>query len=540
MPIVNNAIANSISRRSLLRAGTALTFGSAIGIAPRFLVRPAGAAELAPGMTGGPTGFPGCERYQYNESMSEGRAVEAIKKLKAAGKAPNKIVFQIADGAIGQINKPWPAGAPSVKDVWERETGIEIELVGVPPAESYTRVMQDVTTKSGAYDIYTTFFNDVGDLVETQGIADLSNYVEKYKPDWADPERGAPSKSSYNFAYLYNNKHWSVSLDADFQLWVYRKDLFEDSQNQKEYEAKFKGPLRPPVTWTEVDQMSEFFKSKGMVGHSNMLSPFWGISTWFNRYVSYASPDLFPIDEAGKPLINSDLGIKAAEAHIKSRQWSSKDILSWTWSEGFGAIGDGSSAMMCTFANVVKFMDRKNADGTPATPASGKLSACLPVGTLHGSDLVRRSSLYLNTSGSVSSQSKYPEAAYLFLHWLSSTRIYTWLSSNPAGFYDPWQLANMSDPLVIQTYHDYAVPMIKETIVRSAPTLNLPGTRAMYDALDKNLQAAMTEGKPVKEAMDAAAAEWTRIIKRKGERRMIDQMNASRSGYPTLIDKMPA
>src|ERR1700677_5031594 len=99
---------HGISRRKILRSGASgLALTSAAGIAPRYLMPAAHAAELAPGMTGGPTGFPGCERYQYNGDMSEGRAIEGIKKLKAAGKAPNKIVFQIADGAIGQINKPW-------------------------------------------------------------------------------------------------------------------------------------------------------------------------------------------------------------------------------------------------------------------------------------------------------------------------------------------------------------------------------------------------------------------------------------------------
>ena len=109
-------VGRGISRRRLLRYGASgLALTSAVGIAPRYLMRPAHAAELAPGMTGGPTGFPGCERYQYNESMSEGRAIEGIKKLKAAGKAPDKLVFLIGDGALNQLAKPYPLSGPSVK-----------------------------------------------------------------------------------------------------------------------------------------------------------------------------------------------------------------------------------------------------------------------------------------------------------------------------------------------------------------------------------------------------------------------------------------
>jgi multiple sugar transport system substrate-binding protein len=530
-----------MSRRALLKASASgLIVTSAVGIAPRYLTRPAHAADLAPGMTGGPWGFPGAERYQYNEGMSEGRAIEGIKKLKAAGKAPEKLVFLIGDGAMGQVNKPFPASAPSVQQVWERETGIKLELVGVSPEENYPRVMQDITTKSGAYDIYTSFFNEIGDLVESNGVVELDEYVAKYKPDWLDPQRGAPTKEIYNFAYTYNNKVYIVSLDGDFQVWVYRRDLFEDPENKKQYEDRFKTALRQPPTWTEVDQISEFFKGKGLNGHVNLMSPFWGTSTWFNRYVSYGDPNYYPFDENGKPLINSDLGIKAAEAHVKSRAWSSKDILNWTYAEAYGSMGDGTGVMMCTFSNLPKFMDRKNPDGTPATKATGKFNSFIPPGTLHGNDLIRRSCLYLNTSATISSQSKHPEAAYLFLQWLGSTRIFTWMSANPGGYYDPWQLANLSDPLVIETYHAYHVPVIRETIIRSAPTMNFPGTRAMYDALDKNLQAAMTGGKPVKDAMDDAAAEWTKIVRRKGEKKMLEQINASRAGFPKIVDKMPA
>src|SRR3984957_7510322 len=149
---------HGISRRKILRYGASgLALTSAVGIAPRYLMRPAHAAELTPGMTGGPTGFPGSGRYQYNGDLPEGRAIKGIKKLKAAGEPPEKVIFLIGDGALNQAPKAYPLSGPSVKEVWERETGIKLELIGVSPEENYPRVMQDITTRSGAYDIYTSF-----------------------------------------------------------------------------------------------------------------------------------------------------------------------------------------------------------------------------------------------------------------------------------------------------------------------------------------------------------------------------------------------
>lgn len=58
------SIDKSISRRSVMKAGAAgLALTGAVGIAPKY-IRPAFASGLAPGMTGGPTGFEGAERFQ--------------------------------------------------------------------------------------------------------------------------------------------------------------------------------------------------------------------------------------------------------------------------------------------------------------------------------------------------------------------------------------------------------------------------------------------------------------------------------------------
>src|SRR5665811_741022 len=93
-----------VSRRTFLStAGSGALLAATIGIAPQF-IRPGrafAADALAPGMIGGPTGFEGAERYQYGPDTPEGRAIEALKELKGAGKAPDKIVLGLSDGSIG-------------------------------------------------------------------------------------------------------------------------------------------------------------------------------------------------------------------------------------------------------------------------------------------------------------------------------------------------------------------------------------------------------------------------------------------------------
>ena len=127
-------------------------------------------------MIGGPTGFAGAERYQYGPDTPEGRAIEAAKALKAAGKAPAKIVLGLSDGSIGQLTQPFPAGAPSIKDLWEKETGITLEIVGLPNGQEFTKTMQDISTKGGGYDIYAVEWNRLGDLAESGGIVKLDDY----------------------------------------------------------------------------------------------------------------------------------------------------------------------------------------------------------------------------------------------------------------------------------------------------------------------------------------------------------------------------
>ena len=376
-------------------------------------------------MIGGPTGFAGAERYQYGPDTPEGRAIEAAKALKGAGKAPAKIVMALSDGSIGQLTKPFPEGAPSIKDLWEKETGIAMEIVGLPNGQEFTKTMQDISTSGGAYDIYSTDWNRLGDLAECGGIAKLDDFVAQHRPQWDDPERGYVN-GAQGVALLnqYRGSTYGVSLDGDFQTWVYRSDLFGDAAEQAAFKATYGYDLAPPKTWKQHSDVAAFFHrpDKGLFGSTDLRNQGWGYTNWYQRYTSMASPNQFLFGDDGVPLINSEQGVAATQEFIDSLAHHSPDAISWGWPEQYGNFASGGAAMTCAFSNLPKFLDNPGNTGSTVT---GKIGSMLPPGREIDGKIVSRSVLWFSLTGMVSAQSQYPEAAYLLLQWLGSARIYS-------------------------------------------------------------------------------------------------------------------
>lgn len=522
---------SKISRRSLLKQSTATAF---VGlIAPQFLgVNRA----LAQGMVGGPTGFPGAERYQYGPDTPEGRAIEAVKVLKGAGNAPASIKLALSEGSIGQLTQPFPAGAPSIKDLWEKETGITLDIIGVAEGQGFNKTIQDISTKAGTYDIYSLDYNRLGDLAETGGIINLDEYVATHRPEWDDPERGyVGGESGVSLLNGYRGSTYGVSLDGDYQTWIYRKDLFDDAAEKKAFADKHGYELSTPETWKQLDETAAFFHrpDQGLFGCTDLRNQGWGYTNWYQRYVSTNAPNRFLFADDGKPMINSAEGIMATQEYVASLAYHSPDAISWGWPEQYGNMASGGAAMTCAFSNMPKFLDNPGNAGSKVT---GKMGSMLPPGRKLDEGLIRRSVLWFSLTASVSTQASHPEICYLFLQWLGSSRIYSWMTANPAGYFDPFQLANFDDPLVAETYHDYHVKTIRETVRRSVPTINYPGATAFHNALDENLVATLTKSKTPEQAMADTETEWLRIIERTGEEKLVSAIKANNAAWPTLVE----
>lgn len=528
-----------ISRSKLLAgagvAGVGLLLGSAGSAAAKewsesTYNRHLGKKALSRGMVGGPTGFDGASRYQYGPNTPAGRAIDGLKKFTKNGQKRLDVRLRMWSGAQGQLLVPFPAGAPSVADELLKEANVKLRITVIPGNSQITKNLQTIATRDGSNHLLVSSIEDNGDYAEAGLARNLDEFVSRYRPNWAADYAGG--KSAVAMQNEYNGSTYAVSLDGDFQVWVYRQDLFENSKNQKDFKAKYGYDLAFPKTWKQHDQAAEFFTrpNGSLYGSIDLKNPGWGYVNWMMRYASFANPNQYYFDLNAKPLINGAAGIGATKEHVASLAWTYPDTLSKSWPEEYGLMGSGGAAMASMFSNVTKFIGGDVGKTLRTEVAPGRVV---------GGKLIRRSATYIGNQFVVNQFAKKSmhEPAYLVLQWLSSRHIFNWMTGNPAGFLDPNRVSSLNDPLVRDSYKPYACDKLKEIIPRVVPPIvAMRGAREYTQALDENLQKALSKQITAEQAMANTAAAWEKTTNRIGRDKQIAAIKANRAAWPTITD----
>jgi multiple sugar transport system substrate-binding protein len=494
-------------------------------------------AKLASGKVGGPTGFPGAERYQYGADDAAGRAMLALRGMTNSGKNPITLNWRIWNGAVGQLRVPFPAGAPAVSALLEQETGVKLNFILDTPDDNEQKNLETISTRDGSFNIVQTAIVDNGDYAAAGLLANLDPYVAKYSPDWADPTWGyLGGPTTVALMNKYNGSVYSVSFDGDYQVWAYRIDLFDNTKNQQDFKAKYGYDLTGfPTTWKEHDDVAEFFTrpNQSLYGSADLKNPAWGYVNWMMRYVSTGYPNRHYFDSNARPLIDSPEGILATQEYVKSLGWTYPDATSKGWPEQYAAFGAGQVAMASMFSNVTKFITK----GSPLDKGFGLyIRTSLAPGRMVGSNMVRRSVIYFNAQFGVNafSDSKLWEAAYLVLQWAGSGHIFSWMAGNPAGYFDPHGMAQLDDPLVRSSYKPYGCDELKVIIRNTAPPIAaMQGANEYTQALDVNTQKALSKQLTPEQAMAATASAWEATTNRLGRSKQMKALAAGDAAWPT-------
>lgn len=436
------------------------------------------------------------------------------KKKPAEGggkKAPKEITLTVA--VLSGVHKdPFAAAAP----LFEKEhPGVTLNIVEYPFTDIYDKLMLEATSHSGAIDIFELANGWVPDFAEGDFILQLDDYFAKKDP-WMDDIFPA-----FQGLMQYNNKYYTMLLDGDVFMTYYRKDLFEDPMEKAAFKSKYGYELEIPKTWDKYLDIAEFFTrdtdndgENDLWGSAMMLSRLFGPFTFIQFLHSYGGT--YFDRNSMKPLINSDAGLKAADTITQLLKYGPPDMVNWGYTEVRGAFDRGDLAMMIQWNELTWELE-----GTGTGNVIGKILYGPMPGVMIGGKLNNPALQAWGWCASISSDSKNPDMAYEFLHFISSPEISLEIFTIPFDGLEPWRASHFDDAAMVK-WKEFtpAAPAwlaaLQESVKNGVSDLRIPGMFEYYDAMGIELGEALVGKKEVKEALDDAAEKWTEITERRG------------------------
>ena len=208
----------------------------------------------------------------------EKRAWELAKS--AAAKAPKKTLTVLyPSGAVGNLS-------PYV-DLWKKELGIEIELIEEPGATMHAKGMQEAVTRAGRYDVIQGTSVSLPDWADAGAILDLTDFVEKYKPDLFNENWGVVPPAA-NYGEYYKGRIYALWYDNDEWTLLLRSDYLSDPAEKEKFNKQFGYDLAVPDTWKQYDDQAKFFHrpEKKFFGSLEYRSRFYVKWVFMQRFAS--------------------------------------------------------------------------------------------------------------------------------------------------------------------------------------------------------------------------------------------------------------
>lgn len=307
----------------------------------------------------------------------------------------------------------------------EKNPDIQIEVTPLSWEVLYPRILQDITSGAGSFDVATWDLMTAGAIAP--GFEDLNEFAANH-PNLVDEnfdDNDFMPIAKYVYGY-WGDKRIGYPFYGACMFFFYRADLFNDAELKSKFQAKYGRELTVPSDWEEAKQVAEFFTKK-----FNPESPTeYGISLMFPRthtlfymFLNFFGPyrrspegiqkfgevdldwgDFFTADH--KPAFNSEEGVQALQDMIDLMQYA-PDPLGSDYGETLEVFGKGLSAMIPQWTAVLASWK----DSPDLQPFSEKVNVTIMPG---GTPVSGGWGVGINAS------SKNKEAAFQFIQYATS------------------------------------------------------------------------------------------------------------------------
>ncbi|MEP0321891.1 extracellular solute-binding protein [Bauldia litoralis] len=428
------------------------------------------------------------------------RAVEAAKQF--AGVNLN-MTYEAGLQALDPRNFSGP--------MWQDMTGITSSVAELANPDMYSKAVAEHFAGSGAFDVLDISPAWTPSLADGGVIAPLDDYIAKYM-NLADLEDYHPL---YKALPTYKGKIWGFFDDGDMFALYYRKDIFEDPKMIEAYQAKFGKPLAVPTTWEDYAQTAQFITDQMApevygAGHFRKAgSP--GNHFDFMQQFRTNGGELF--DENMQAGIAGPAGLKTLENMIAANTASIPGNNELDAVSLWAAFLTGKVAMIYSWPPTGRMTAGYSQTATainfiPQSEVAGKIGyAVVPGNPEHATGFNK----------ALSADSANPEAAYLFMQWITSPPVSLARVMLPYALRDPYRLSHFKSDLYAELWPDAKEYLVNLNNSANVGVLDLimPGAQDYFLSLDR-MATDVWAGADPQTALNTAAAEWNDTTDRLG------------------------
>ena len=194
------------------------------------------------------------------EPAAEAPAAEAPAEATKAPEA-EAAPAEPAAGGVTELKILWAQWDPAdylqeIGNLYEEQTGIKVEIVQEPWGSFYDRAFTEFAAKGDSWDMIVGDSQWLGQAATQGHYVDITEFLTSNGID----KTVTPATLTYYGEYPTGSAtYWAYPTEGDADGWAYRKDLFENPDEQAAFKAEYGYDLAVPKTWAELMDIAKFF-----------------------------------------------------------------------------------------------------------------------------------------------------------------------------------------------------------------------------------------------------------------------------------------
>ncbi|MGF1626454.1 MAG: ABC transporter substrate-binding protein [Alphaproteobacteria bacterium] len=448
-------------------------------------------------------------------------AVEAAKQYAGT---EISIVWEAGLQALDPLNFSGP--------MWEEATGIKVNVIEVPTAEMFTKILQEHRAGTGAYDALNVIPSWMPDLVRAGALENLDSYVDRY--GFRD-ELQLIAPVYRDNQMMVDGSIYGFPDDGDVFVMYYRKDVLGDPEIQAAFKERHGYDLPvPPTTWKEFGEVGAFISEHA--GNKPYGAAFFRDAPYaqfmFQERFRNEGGRFFDADTM-QATINSPAGVKVFTDWLEENKWMPAGVQTWGFVENLAAFLQGDTAMTISWPPYGRWAagygtDEEALSWVPRSQIAGKVGYAMPPGG--------HPQLAAGFALSVSASSRNKEAAYLFIQWLNSEEISLQRVQLPTALRDPFRDSHFTSEEYMSRWPEAPeyLEALNEGAVNGLLDLSIIQTDRYEEALRQGV-SRLWAGEDPQAILDDVAAQWDAITERIGvdaQKAAYDAWAANAAAYP--------